>query len=57
MRDAAEAARTEVTDEPVPCGTCRTTRYFDAAGTVIRQDIEILVDPDKVPGLSGIVGG
>ncbi len=47
--------RTEETIQDVECGKAKTTRYFDEDNKLVRQDVEIIVDPDKVPGLRGIV--
>lgn len=46
----------KVIEEPVPCGTCRTTQYFAADGELVRQDVEIAVDPKLIPGMLGEVG-
>jgi hypothetical protein len=45
----------EIIIEDVECGKSKTTKKFDDAGVLIRQDVEIIVDPDKVPGLRGLV--
>jgi hypothetical protein len=46
--------RKQETSEPVPCGTCITTTFFASDGEMVRQDIKVVVDPDKVPGLAGL---
>jgi hypothetical protein len=50
----------EIIIEDVECGKSKITKKFDDAGVLIRQDVEIIVDPDKVPGLRGLanlIGG
>lgn len=46
--------RKEEIREDIPCGTSVTTRYTDASGTVMRQDVEIIVT--KGPYLGSISG-
>ena len=36
--------RVEITEEEVPCGICRKTSTYDESGTLVRRDIEIIVD-------------
>lgn len=36
--------------EDVPCGTAITTRYTDAAGKLMRQDVEIIVTKGPIIG-------
>lgn len=44
-----------VSRESIPCGTCvKTTYTFE--GEVVRRDINIEVDPEKVPALDGATG-
>ena len=43
--------RREVVENPIPCGTRRVTSYFDESGKVVRQDVEIIVDPELIPKL------
>jgi len=47
--------RKEISTEEVDCGKSITTRYFDADGNLVRQDIEIVVDPEKLPKLGAEV--
>lgn len=47
----------EIVREEIPCGSSITTRYTDAAGTLMRQDVEIIVTKGPTIGsVSGRVG-
>lgn len=41
--------RKEEIREDIPCGTSVTTRYMDASGTVMRQDVEIIITKQPIP--------
>lgn len=51
----AEELRKEVTTSEVECGKSIVTKYFDADGKLVRQDTEIVVDPEKLPKLGAEV--
>jgi hypothetical protein len=42
------------TEESIPCGRCITTTYH-YKGVLVRQDQNIVIDPDKVPVMFGVV--
>lgn len=46
----------EIEIQDVNCGKAKITRTFDDENVLVRQDVEIIVDPDKVPSLRGIAG-
>lgn len=61
---SSEELRKEEVREKVPCGDCITTRFFDAEGNLVRQDVRIevskaaLISGMAVSGVqAGIVAG
>jgi hypothetical protein len=48
--------RMEQLSAPVDCGEARITRYFDERNVMVRQDVEIIVDPEKLPKMGGVAG-
>lgn len=42
-----EGATLTIKEEDVPCGKCFTGQWHDAAGVLVRQDVHVMVDPDK----------
>lgn len=51
----SETLRKEITKQEVDCGQSIITKYFDSENKLVRQDCEIVVDPDKLPKLGAEV--
>ena len=51
----SELRREELREE-VPCGICRTIKFFAQDGECVRQDVLVEVDLKKFPELRGMTG-